>query len=84
MYSQGMCLAEDDSDISASPYGIDPAFLPTSKVFNGKLHSEDYYSEKEHTAGMCVCVCMYVYVRGLYYLDKESSLGMYVCVYACV
>ncbi len=71
IYSEGVCLAEDESDISGSPYGIDPAFLPTSHVFNGKLHSEDYYTEKEHTAGMLVCV--YVCTLRRYCQRKKTA-----------
>jgi hypothetical protein len=51
MYSEGMCLADDDEHVSASPFGIDPAFLPTSHVYNGKLHPEQYYHDHEFSPG---------------------------------
>jgi hypothetical protein len=34
-------------EIDGTPFGLDPAFLPSSAIYNGKLHMDKYYFESE-------------------------------------
>jgi hypothetical protein len=35
------------SELDGAPYGLDPTFLPSSAIYNGKLQMGDYYANSE-------------------------------------
>ena len=35
------------SDLDGTPYGLDPTFLPSSSIYNGKLQMSAFYSDSE-------------------------------------
>lgn len=42
--SGGQCLSAQPN---GRPFGVDPAFLPTSSIYNGKLSPERFYDSSE-------------------------------------
>ena len=41
---QGVCRG---TSLDAQPYGVDPAFVPASSIYDGTLDPQNYYSEEE-------------------------------------